>query len=344
MNMKKWIGDVISNPEKKAVPVLSFPCISLMGITVKELINDSELQAKGMKLVADRVPSGASVSMMDLSVEAEAFGSTVRLSDDEVPTVIGRLVEDEDDADALKVPEIGAGRTGKYIDAIEKVCKLITDRPVLAGIIGPFSLAGRLMDVSEAMINCYEEPDMVHTVMRKATEFLIAYAKAYKAVGANGIVMAEPLTGLLSPDLAEEFSEPYVKAIVDAVQDENFAVIYHNCGNNVVRMVDSIARIGADGYHFGNSIRMSDIVDKMPKDVLVMGNVDPAGQLRNGTPASVKAVTKEVMAECCSHSNFVISTGCDIPPASSWENIDAFFEAVNEFYFEKKIGMVKMKA
>ncbi len=332
MDMKKWIADTIRAERKQAIPVLSFPCISLMGITVNELVNDSDLQVRGMKLVAEHVKSGASVSMMDLSVEAEAFGATIRYSDDEVPTVIGRIVESEEDAERLEVPKIGAGRTGKYIDAIEKVCKEITDRPVLAGIIGPFSLAGRLMDVSEVMINCYEEPDMVHIVMQKTTEFLIQYAKAYKKAGADGIVMAEPLTGLLSPDLAEEFSEPYVKKIVDALQDDHFAVIYHNCGDNVVRMAESISRVGAVGYHFGNSINMKDIIDKFPEDVLVMGNVDPAGQIRNGTPESIKAETKAIMEACCKHSNFVISTGCDIPPQSSWENIDAFFDAVDEFY------------
>ena len=114
-NMKKWLDDMIASKAKKAMPVLSFPTIQLMGITVQQLISDSDLQAKGMKMVADRTNAAASVSMMDLSVEAEAFGSTVRVSDDEVPTVIGRIVEDEDDAEALQVPEVGAGRTGLYI-------------------------------------------------------------------------------------------------------------------------------------------------------------------------------------------------------------------------------------
>ena len=189
------------------MPVLSFPSVHLLGITVRELISDSDMQAKGMKMVADRVPSAASVSLMDLSVEAEAFGSTIRVSDDEVPTVIGALVTSEEEADALKVPEVGAARTGLYVEAIAKACKLITDRPVFAGVIGPFSLAGRLMDVTEALVNCYTEPDMVHKTMEKATEFLIQYCLAYKATGASGIVMAEPLTGLLSPDMAAEFSD-----------------------------------------------------------------------------------------------------------------------------------------
>ena len=38
------------------------------------------------------------------------------------------------------------------------------------------------------------------------------------------------------------------------------------------------------------------------------------------------------MERCCKHPNFVISSGCDIPPLSSWDNIDAFFRAAEEFY------------
>ena len=227
MNMYQWVEDLKAAEVKKAMPILSFPSIQLLDITVEKLISDSDIQAKGMKAVADRTPkAGASVSLMDLSVEAECFGSTIRVSDDEVPTVIGSIIsteveEDErmEQAEALQVPEVGAGRTQIYIDAIEKAVKLIEDRPVFAGVIGPFSLAGRLLDVTETMVYCYDEPDMVHIVLNKATEFIIKYIQAYKAVGANGVVIAEPLAGLLSPALAQEFYGDYCKRIVDAVQD-----------------------------------------------------------------------------------------------------------------------------
>ena len=332
-NMKKWVSELYGDKPKKAMPVLSFPCVSLLGITVRELISDSELQAKGMKAVADRTDAAASVSFMDLSVEAECFGATICVSDDEVPTVKGRIVNDEDEADALAVPPIGSGRTGIYIDAIKKASEMITDRPVLAGMIGPFSLAARLLDVSEIMMDCYDEPDMVHTVMKKATAFLIEYAKAYKAAGANGIVMAEPVSGLLSPTLEEEFSSPYVKEIVDAVQDDGFIVIYHNCGDNVARMLDSILTTGAAAYHFGNAVDMEkDIIPKVPSDVIVMGNVDPAGVLRMGEPMTVKKATSELLERCSKYPNFVLSSGCDVPPLTPWENIDAFFGARDEFY------------
>jgi len=332
LNMKQWLSDMKSDTVKKAFPILSFPCVSKLNIPVSELISNSSKQAEGMKLVADATKSAASVSLMDLSVEAECFGATICISDDEVPTVKGRLINDMDEAEALKVPAVGACRSGLYVDAIKKAAELITDRPIFAGTIGPFSLAARLLDVSEIMVDCYDDPDMVHLVLEKATAFLIEYSKAYKAAGANGIVMAEPVAGLLSPSLEAEFSAPYVKKIVDAVQDDEFIICYHNCGDNVPLMVESIVTTGAKAYHFGNAVDMKDMLAKMPNDVLVMGNVDPAGVLRMGTPETVKAETKRIMENCCTYQNFVISSGCDIPPMTPWENIRAFFDAVDEYY------------
>ena len=54
-NMKQWVAETIANPVKKGVPVLSFPAVQLMDITVRDLISSSDLQAKGMKMVADKV-------------------------------------------------------------------------------------------------------------------------------------------------------------------------------------------------------------------------------------------------------------------------------------------------
>ena len=190
--MRAWLDAQLRSKVKRAMPVLSFPAVQLMGISVRELISDSDAQARGMKLVADRIDSAASVSLMDLSVEAECFGSTIRVSDDEVPTVIGAVVHDEDEARALEVPKVGAARSGLYVDAMRKAVGLISDRPVFAGVIGPFSLAARLLDVTEIMVDCYDEPDMVHIVLDKAAQFLTEYCLAYKAAGANGVVVAEP--------------------------------------------------------------------------------------------------------------------------------------------------------
>lgn len=332
MNMYQWLERVRNERRKKPMPVLSYPAIQLMGINVRQLSFSAEAQAKGMELVAARTDSLASVSLMDLSVEAECFGSSVKMTDDEVPTVVGAIVTTPEEAAALRVPSVRSGRAGIYLDAIAEAKKRITDRPVFAGVIGPFSLAGRLVDVTEAMILCFEDPDMLKTVLEKCTAFLIEYIRSYKAAGADGVVVAEPLAGMLSPDFAEEFSHEYVRRIVAACQDENFLIVYHNCGNGTICMLDGIVGTGCRIFHFGNAIDMRELMPKMPADLIAMGNVDPAGTFLNGSEQSVYEETAALLRDCGKYPNFVLSSGCDIPPRTPWKNIDAFFRAAKDYY------------
>ena len=68
MNMHKWLEEVKTSPVKKPMPIMSFPAVQLLDIGVDELLSDSKLYAQGMKAVADRTDSLASVSFMDLSL------------------------------------------------------------------------------------------------------------------------------------------------------------------------------------------------------------------------------------------------------------------------------------
>lgn len=331
INMKNWAREYIESSKKKAMPILSFPGIQLTGHTVEEMVKDGHLQALCMEAIAKKFDTGAAFSLMDLSVEAEAFGSPVHYNEDEVPTVTAALIHDEEEAEALKVPEVGAGRTGECIKGIREVTGLITDRPVLAGIIGPFSLAGRLLDMTEIMILCLEEPELVETVLEKATKFLIEYAKAFKEAGADGIAVAEPAAGLLSPNLIRDFSMPYVQRLIESVEDDNFMVLYHNCGS-VIPLLDQIKGIHPGAYSIGNAVDIEETLKVLPSDSLVIGNIDPAGTLRQGTPETIRQETLALLERCSKYPNFVIVSGCDIPPMTPMENMQAFFDAVKEFY------------
>jgi uroporphyrinogen decarboxylase len=330
MDMLNWLNTAAA--KQKPMPILSFPGIQLAGITVNELVQNSKLQAKCMKAVADRWDTLASVSLMDLSVEAEAFGSPIRFSDVEVPVVTAPIVSNEKDLVALKVPAVGDARTGVYVDAISEAKKLITDRPVFASTIGPFSLTCRLMDMTEAMILCYDDPKLLHGVLGKATEFLISYNTALRDAGADGIVMAEPASGLLSPALIAEFSTPYAKRIIETVENSNCVFIYHNCGGSTLTLTKEILDTNAKMLSFGNAIDLHAMLGLISQDRIVMGNVDPSSEFRNGTTDSIRKATLALLEKCAKYSNFILSSGCDIPPVSPLENIDAFFNTAREFY------------
>lgn len=328
--MKIKVNELLKN-KNKTVPILSFPSTQLLGISVNELISSAYMQVKGMQTIAERCSIGASLNMMDLSVEAEAFGAKIRFYDDEIPAVEKGIIDDIIQAESIVVPEIGAGRTAFYIEGVKKAKEAITDIPVFCGVIGPYSLAGRLFDMTELMMECFDSPDEVKILLSKATEFIIKYIKAFKTVGADGVIMAEPAAGLLSPTLAEEFSMPFVQQIFDEINSDDFIVCYHNCGNAVGDMLDMIAQLNADIIHLGNAVNLKKALEELPKEKIVMGNVNPV-LFRTGTPEDIQKDVERVYNECSTYENFMISTGCDIPAASKWENIEAYFKKVNELY------------
>lgn len=328
--MKKWIEQVMASEKRIALPIMTHPGIEYIGKTVREAVTDGEVHFAAIKALAERFPSAASTVIMDLTVEAEAFGAPILIADEEIPTVTDRLVSDAASVEALQVPSLDAGRVPEYLKANRLAAEQITDRPVLAGCIGPFSLAGRLYDMSEIMVAIYLEPDVIMALLDKCTAFLVDYCKALKATGVAGVVMAEPAAGLLSNEDHQMYATPYIKQIVDAVQDDDFTVILHNCGNTG-QCTGAMVESGAAALHFGNLVDIPQALTEVPSDILVMGNLDPVVVMQQATPEEVAAATTDLLEKTRGAKNFVISTGCDLPPAVPEANLTAFFGAVEAF-------------
>lgn len=322
------LAPLLHSKQRLAMPIMTHPGIERLGKRVLDCVTDLEAQAAAIVELARCYPTAASTSVMDLTVEAEAFGAKVTFSEEEIPTVTGRLVWDQASVEALKVPPATAGRLPLYQEAIRLAAAQITDRPVLAGCIGPFSLAARLYGMTEIMTACFLEPDAIALLLEKCTALLIGHARALKAAGTDGLIMAEPAAGLLSEVLCDAFSSPFVKRVVEAVQDDGYLFVLHNCGNKG-QVTASMVSTGARGLHFGNQADMLEALRAVPSDRLVMGNLDPAGLMKMGTAEAVRAAAGKLLADTAAHPNFVLSTGCDTPPGVPEANLAALFAAVD---------------
>ncbi len=337
--MIAWINSILDSEEIKAMPIMTYPGLDILGKTVFEMVTNCEVQYYCQKALSDRYKTVASATIMALYVEAEAFGCDINYSQNDIPSISKRLINSLGSLPCMKIPEIAEGKICEHLEAAKMAADIITDRPVFGGIIGPYSLAGRLYDITEMMSAILLEPEGSHELLQICTDFLKKYAMAFKDAGCNGIIIAEPAAGLLAERECNEFSSCYVKQIVDYVQDENFIVILHNCGNTLT-LLNSMVSTGSAGFHFGNSVDMLDILPYIPSDRLVFGNLDPAGVIKNGNPEIIRTKTLELLNKTASFKNFVLSTGCDVPPGTKLENIDAMFNALNE-YNENQLNSVK---
>ncbi len=330
MNMRAWIRGVINNKKRIAIPIMTHPGIELIGKTVYEAVSDGKIHFEAIRALDEKYPSAACTVIMDLTVEAEAFGATVNFPEDEIPTVTGRLLSDMEDVKKLEVPDMHKARIPQYLLANKLTAEYTKDKPVFGGIIGPFSLAGRLYDMSEFMITCYDEPEVAELLLTKCTTFLKNYCIALKKQGVNGVVIAEPAAGLLSNNGCQEFSSDYIQTIVETVQDDHFIVILHNCGNTG-HCTEAMLATGSAGYHFGNKIDMVETLKACPPDVLAMGNLDPVTVFKSAGPEEMTAATSDLLTKTSAFSNFVLSSGCDVPPHTPHTNIEAFYAALKEY-------------
>lgn len=328
--MTRWMQDIIERKDVAAIPVMTHPGIEIIGETVLRAVSDGNVHYKAIEALAKKYPTAAATVIMDLTVEAEAFGAEISFPENEVPAVIGHMLNSPEDIERLKVPSLRAGRVPEYIKANLLAARTITDRPVLAGCIGPFSLAGRLYDMSEIMILIYQNPEAAHSLLSKCTEYILRYCKALKETGVNGVVMAEPAAGLMSDEDCTRFSSDYVRQIVDQVQDDYFTVILHNCGNTG-HCTKAMAATGSGAYHFGNKCDMAEVIREIPPTALAMGNLDPVSAFKEATPDEMRVATAELLGRMSDYPNFVLSSGCDTPPHTPFANIDAFFEALDAY-------------
>jgi uroporphyrinogen decarboxylase len=325
--MTKLAALVRESKHRLAIPLLSLPGGRLIGAGVGELLRDPEKQRAAQLSIRERFHTAALLSPMDLSAEAEEFGSEVRFSGDEVPTVIGRLVIGGDEVNTLPVPPVGRKRTAIYLRAVELLSG--SDALTLATMIGPFSLAGRLFGVSELLLASATDPETVEALIEKTTAFLIAYGRAFKEAGAKGVLIAEPTAGLLSPPSLRRFSAPFVGQIVRALEDETFDVILHNCGARAIHIKPTLSS-GIGIFHCGKPMDITEALREIPDEVVLCGNLDPSEIFVQAPPEEVAQHTARLLEVTAGRKSFIISSGCDVPGDAPLENIQAFFETVQK--------------
>ena len=318
---------VLRSAGRLALPLAVYPGLALTGATVSDIVTNPRIQFEVQAALQHHYGLPFVLSAMDLSAEAEAFGCGLMRSDSEVPTVTGRLVTSQAQADSLAVPQPGDQRTGVYLETVRLLRQLPSQPFVFAGCIGPFSLAARLVGMSEAMELTIADPGLMHTLLQKCTEFLTSYVKAFRAASAHGIIMAEPAAALLSPRMMVAYSSVYIKQIAAGAGDEPFAIVLHNCAAKLLHL-PSVLETGLKAFHFGAPMDIATALDKVAPDVVLCGNLDPVGIFVRLSPAEVTGKARQLLAATTAHRNFAISSGCDLPHNTPLASLDAFYEAL----------------
>ena len=322
---------VMGFPGRLAMPIAAYAGLEITGESVEDMVSVPGSQFKAVMALHDRYQTPVLLTAIDPSAEAEAYGCEVRMTEREIPTVVGRLVTNAAEIASLPDPVPGDFRTRVPLEAAWRLTAEAGEAvPVLGAMLGPFSLAGRLYGANEALEATAAEAETIEALLDNVTGFLCRYALAFRETGAWGVIVAEPAAGRLSPAGLGRFSAQFVKRIVKAVETPDFAVILHSCGAKIDHL-DEIMGSGAGICHFGAPMDIVAALGQVGPNVILGGNLDVAAVFQKGTPQAAGEATRALLEETRSYRNFIVSSGCDIPPGTPLANLNAFFRAVAEF-------------
>ena len=153
----------LNRNKRYAIPIMTHPGIELIEKTVKAAVTDGQTHADAIIALSENTPSDAATVIMDLTVEAEAFGAKLHFSENDVPSVAERLLHDRNEVENLRIPDTDTARILEYLKANRLAAERINDRPVFAGCIGPYSLARRTQFSKNTTLKMFRIYSQIHS-------------------------------------------------------------------------------------------------------------------------------------------------------------------------------------
>jgi MtaA/CmuA family methyltransferase len=301
------------------------PAILLTNSTISEALHDAKLHFKAMRFTVEELGLDTVCLTADMSLEAEACGCEISYADRALPTVISHPVKTVEDLKGLRVPDpYHDGRMPVFIETM----KMLRDNYTMikvAEVIGPFTLAVQLGGAQTTYLNIRRNPEFLKALIDLCVQVITSYAQALIDAGADIILIAEPAGSTMSSSHYQEFSGIYTGKIIRSL---NRPVILHVCGK-ADHLIEKMCETGAAGISV-DEVNIPSIIDRVPKDTVVFGNISPVKTICKCTPEKIQEEVVTLLKLMDRKKEYVVAPGCDLVPETPLENIRSFVEAVKK--------------
>ena len=202
-----------------------------------------------------------------------------------------------------------------------------------------FTLSSSFFGMEEYFVKMYTDPEVVHAVTRKVTDF-------YLAVNQRFIELSGPyLTGgffsmdlgtqqelMMSPKLFDEFLAPYVAELIDQFKKAGLKFALHSCGA-IDKLIPRLIELGVDILNplQAKAVGMEPekLAEKYAGKLTFCGGIDAQELLPFGTPTQVR---EEVLRlRDIFKGEYIVSPSHDsLMPDVPFDNVLALCKAAKE--------------
>ncbi len=298
-------------------PINALPASQLVIAGIDEISHSQAIKWEAVRRYYEQVSSDLLFFFSDIAIQAEAMGAIVRFDPVAMPAVSAP-------ASMIGTPRASdIARMTLNAGVVASMHRTFAHRRLAALVYGPFTVAGQLLGEQNLLRNVRKPRDRIQDLLDKATLVAEDYARLLLDAGADVLWISDPLAALLPPDCFEAFAGRYLQKLLRLKPDG--ASILHICGD-VTDLLSGMLATGVGGISLDQCMAMPAVEDRVDPSVALIGNLDPLADVAMGTQESVSAATRELTMLMGVRSNFVLSTGCALPPKTPMDNICTFVE------------------
>lgn len=322
MTIKNWREMTLLeyvNSEKRGyfLPDMGTNGLELVGYTAYEVYTDPNKQLELAKKMNEAFESDFTYSLCDGAIFCEVLGLELLKPDFDFPSVIDHPIKTIEDVMNLEVPDpYKTGRMPVNLESLRLIATNI-DKPLYVSIQGPFTLAIQMAGATHFLKSIITDREYVETLLDFTKKTIKAYSRAVNDMGAKYIQLAEPGTITLSPASFEEYVVPMIKEILDNLDSWKGM---HICGDTT-EFLDLMIKCNIEGISLDQIMDYKVVAPKIPKDIVLIGNLDPIDILGRGTIEEIRKATYELKTDMEPYDNYLFALGCNCLNDTPVENL-----------------------
>jgi len=314
---------VMSQEGHMAAPLAGYPGVRLTGHSVREALSDAGLQLAALDALEERLHPDIVFTLLDLTVEAEALGLGVDFFEKMPPSLAEQRLPKLERFYELGLPDPErAGRMPVFLEVAEGLSGG-EGRMSSACVTGPFTLLAQLVGTQE-LLDSVKLGDPLTEPLGFTTSVVGEYAAAL-AARVDMILVVDPTTEALRAEEYGTLCRPYLSGLASIVRSSGAICLLHICGD-VTHLLEEMALTGVEGICLDSKVNLTREIERIPANIVVLGNIDPKRVIQRGTPEDVRWEVRRLLRHMHKARNFVLSTGCDVPVDAPVRNLEAMME------------------
>lgn len=345
MSSRERLRALFSGSKPDRVPVIPFAMsysARVAGISLKDYYLNPEKSFEAQRRAAAMIGYDGGPTYGYASVGGWEFGGEVLLPEEGSacysPTVLKCPIQTHEDVQRLRIPDPKAAGCYPLMMEFARICRANgLSAPFQAGT--PFTFAGNATGPERLMLWMLEAPNIVHMLLEKVTDFLIAAAEWFVGEfgGARCAASASSTIDsnmLISPEQFRTFSLPYICKLHERVLQMGVRSFFvHLCGDHSKNLpIWRDVPLGQPGVvTLGSQVDIAYARQVLGDKCILAGNIDTGALLAEKPEAIVELCRQAIEKGKDSPRGFILMASCELAPGTPIENVMAMIEAARRY-------------